>query len=182
MGVMKTTALMVAVSLGLLLGLGFADPGNTRLMSSFFSNAPRPGVLATGAFDEAGIIRAIAEFNRRLSAAYLELDPAALGDYPMDEGLRRDYAAEIAFLKQDGRALEMTVRHIRIERVRRLPSSMLSVDTVESVKVRYLNTADRAQIADHPAATYAMNYTLEKSAAGWKIAGVETMRAGKRDE
>lgn len=173
---------MVAGALALLLGLGFADPGNRRLMTSFFSKDPPPGVVPRDAVDEAGIMRAITQFNRDLSAAYLELNPALLAAAPMDEGLRRNFAEEIAFLRRDGRALEMTVREVRISEVRRLPNLMLSVDTVEAVRVRYLNASDRRQILAHPATRYAMNYTLEKSGAAWKIAAVETMQAAERDD
>lgn len=182
MGILSKTALMFAGSLALLLGLGFADPGNSRLMTSFFSTDPPLGVVPKGAADEEGIVRTITRFNRILSAAYLELDPAALAASPMDDGLRRNYVEEIAFLTNDGRALEMTVRDIRIAEVRRLPDRMLSVDTVESVKVRYLRASDRTQIVADPETQYAMNYTLEDSAAGWRITGVQTMEAGKRDD
>ena len=182
MGILSKTALMVAGSLALLLGLGFADPGNRRLMTSFFSKDPPLGVVPKGAADEEGLVRTITRFNSILSAAYLELDPAALAASAMDDGPRRNYVEEVAFLAKDGRALEMTVRDIRIAEVRRLPERMLSVDTVESVKVRYLRAADRTQILAYPETQYAMNYTLEESAAGWRITGVQTMAAGKRDD
>jgi len=173
---------MVAGALGLLLGLGLADPGNTRLMTSFFARGPAPGVLPKGSAEAQQVLGAINRFNRRLSAAYLALDPAALKAYPMDDALRRRYAEEISFLKNDGRALEMTVRDIRIESVRRLADFTVSVDTVESVKIRYLNAADRRQVAADPAAKYAMNYVLAKSASAWKVVGVETLRVEKGND
>jgi len=181
-GILSKTALMVAGSLAVLLGLGVADPGNRRLMPSFFSTDPPLGVVPRGAVDEQGIHRAIAQLNDALAAAYLELDSSALAAAPVADPLRRGYVEEIAFLAKDGRALEMTVRDIRIAEVRRLPERMLSVDTVESVKVRYLRAADRTQILAYPETQYAMNYTLEESAAGWRITGVQTMAAGKRDD
>jgi len=181
-GILGKTALMVAGSLALLLGLGVADPGNSRLMTSFFSIDPPPGVVPKGTADEQGLVRTITRFNRTLSTAYLELDPAALAALPMDDALRRNYAGEIAFLARDGRALEMTVRNIRIAEVRRLPDRMLSVDTVEFVSIRYLSPADRTQLRADPETKYLMNYRLEDSAAGWRITGVQTMEAGKRDD
>lgn len=168
---------MAAGSLALLIALGHADPSSTRLMSSLFSNEP-VGVLAKGAFDEDAIYRAILEFNRDLSKAYLQLDPAALAANPMADALKRNYAEEIAFLKNDGRALQMTAENIRIKTVARLPSERLSVDTVESVKIGYLNASDGSQRIAPATASYAMNYTLDKSGAGWKVVGVETMKAG----
>lgn len=182
MGALKKTALMVTGALGLLLGLGAADPGNTRLMTSFVAQGPAPGVLPKGSAEAQQMLGAVTRFNRSLSAAYLALDPAALQAFPIDGALRRRYAEEISFLKNDGRALEMTVRDIRIESVRRLADRTLSVDTVESVKIRYLSAADRRQIAAYPATKYAMNYVLAKSASAWKVVGVDTLRVEKRHE
>lgn len=182
MGIISKTAWMITGALALLVGLGFADPGNSRLMPSFFSTDPPLGIVPRSSFDEAGIVLAITQFNRDLSVAYLELNPAALAASPMDEHLRRNYVDEVAFLRKDGRALEITVRDIRISEVRRLQNMMLSVDTVESVKVRYLNPSERTEILAYPETRYAMNYTLDKSGAGWKIAGVETTNVGKRDD
>lgn len=181
-GAVKKTALMVAGALGLLLGLGLADPGNTRLMTSFFAQGPAPGILPKGSAEAQQTLGAITRFNHGLSAAYLALDSAALKAYPMDDGLRRRYAEEITFLKNDGRALEMTVQDIRIKSVRRLADLTLSVDTVESVKIRYLGAADRTQIAAYPAAKYEMNYTMAKSESTWKVVDVETTRVEKRNE
>lgn len=182
MGTVSKTALMVAGSLAVLLGLGFADPGNRRLMPSFISTDPPLGVAPKGTVDEQGIHRAIAQVNDALAAAYVELDSSALAAAPIADALRRGYVEEIAFLAQDGRALEMTVRDVRIAEVRRLPERMLSVDTIETVKVRYLRAVDRAQILAYPETRYAMNYTLEESAAGWRITGAQTMEVGKRDD
>ena len=187
MGIIKKTVFMVLGSLGLLLALGFADPTNVRLMPSIkehFTSLLR--VLgfadAKDAPDEEGISPAIVEFNRKLSLAYLELNAAALRDAVMDDGLRQNYIEEINFLQQDGRALELTVQDIRIKKVSQLDKLMLSVDTLESVKVRYLKAADRTEIVVYPEAIYAMNYTLDKAASGWKIVGVETLRPGNRNE
>ena len=188
MGIIKKTVFMVLGSLALLLALGFADPTNVRLMPSIkehFTSLSRVLGFFTDqkdAPDEEGISPAIVEFNRKLSLAYLELNPAALTDAVMDDGLRRNTIEEINFLQQDGRVLELTVQDIRIKKVSRLANLMLSVDTLESVKVRYLKAADRTEIIAHPEASYAMNYTLDKAASGWKIVGVETMRPGKRNE
>ena len=187
MGIIKKTVFMVLGSLALLLALGFADPANVRLMPSIkehFTNLLQVTGFADakGAPAEEGISPAIVEFNRKLSLAYLELNPAALTDAVMDDGLRRNTIEEINFLQQDGRVLELTVQDIRIKKVSRLANLMLSVDTLESVKVRYLKAADRTEIIAHPEASYAMNYTLDKAASGWKIVGVETMRPGKRNE
>jgi hypothetical protein len=183
---------MVLGALGLLLALGFADPGNVRLMPSIkehFANLSANLLPALGLFpdskgkvDEEGIQRAIAEFNRKLSLAYLELNPGALTAYPMDERLRRTYIEEIDFLQQDGRVLDLTAQDIRIKQVSELPNLMWSVDTLESVKVRYLKATDRTEIVAYPQARYAMNYTLEKSGADWKIAAIETMSVGSADE
>ena len=200
MGIIKKTVWMVVAALTLLLGLGIADPGNARLMPTFLSNdhmpatflfrwmpsfflqPPMPGVVPKGTADEAAMLRAIVEFNRQLSAAYLALEPAALAAEPMADSLRQDYGAEIAFLKRQGRALEQTVQDIRIEEVARLPDLTWSVNTVEAVTVRYLNAADRTPIAAYPASNYAMNYTLDKSSSGWKMIRVEARKTGKRDE
>ena len=187
MGIIKKTVFMVLGSLALLLALGFADPTNVRLMPSIkehFTNLLQVTGFADakGAPAEEGISPAIVEFNRKLSLAYLELNPAALTDAVMDDGLRQNYIEEINFLQQDGRALDLTVQDIRIKKVSKLDKLRLSVDTVESVKVRYLKAADRTEIIAYPEASYAMNYTLDKSASGWKIAGVETMKLGKRNE
>ena len=187
MGIIKKTVFMVLGSVGLLLALGFADPTNVRLMPSItehFTNLLRGlGVsVPKGAPDAEGISLAIVEFNRKLSLAYLELNPAALRDALMDEGLRQNYIEEINFLQKDGRVLELTVQGIRIEKVSKLDKLMLSVDTLESVKVRYLNSTDRSQILAHPEAMYAMNYTLDNSASGWKIVAVETRELGKRND
>ena len=187
MGIIKKTVFMVLGSLALLLALGFADPTNVRLMPSIkeqFTNLLQVTGFADakGAPAEEGISPVIVEFNRKLSLAYLELNPAALTDAVMDDGLRRNTIEEINFLQQDGRVLELTVQDIRIKKVSKLDKLRLSVDTVESVKVRYLKAADRTEIIAHPEASYAMNYTLDKAATGWKIAGVETMRPGKRNE
>ena len=135
-----------------------------------------------GSAEEAALLSAIVGFNRNLSLAYLDSNPALLVAYPMAEGLRQNYLKEIDFLQGDGRVLELTVRDIRIEKVTGLTASMLSVDTVESVKVRYLKASDRTEIVASPVASYAMNYTLEKDASSWKIAGVETMHLGKHSE
>lgn len=178
---------MVLGSLALLVTLGFADPTNVRLMPSItehFSNlmlmvgfAKPQGVPA-----EEELSPVIVEFNRKLSLAYLELNPAALTDAVMDDGLRRNFTEEINFLLQDGRALELTVQDIRIEKVSRIDKLRLSVNTLEAVKVRYLKAAERTEIIAHPEAIYAMNYTLDKTASGWKIVGVQTLRPGKRNE
>lgn len=181
MGVIGKAALMVIAALALLLGLGFADPSKSRLMPSFFSADPPPGVVPRGAIDEGAIVSTIAHFNRDLSSAYLALNPAALAAVPMDEKLRRDFVEELAFLRKGGRALDVTVRDIRISQVRRLENLMLSVDTVESVRIRYLNASDGVEVRAYPEARYAMNYTLEESGSRWKIVAVETMEVGKRD-
>ena len=187
MGIIKKTVFMVLGSLALLLALGFADPTNVRLMPSIKEHFT--GLLLAlgfadqkGAPAEEGISPAIVEFNRKLSLAYLELNPAALTDAVMDDGLRRNTIEEINFLQQDGRVLELTVQDIRIKKVSRLANLMLSVDTLESVKVRYLKAADRTEIIAHPEASYAMNYTLDKAASGWKIVGVETRKPGKGND
>ena len=188
MGIIKKTVFMVLGSLALLLALGFADPTNVRLMPSIkvhFTSLLRVLGFFTDQKDapnEEGISPAIAEFNRKLSLAYLELNPAALTDAVMDDGLRRNYIEEINFLQKDGRVLELTVQGIRIEKVSKLDKLMLSVDTLESVKVRYLNSTDRSQILAYPEAIYAMNYTLDNSASGWKIVAVETRELGKRND
>ena len=187
MGIIKKTVWMVLGALGLLLALGFADPTSVRLMPSLkehFTNL----LLALGsadpkgAHDEKAIHHAIAEFNRNLSLAYLGPTPAPLMAYPMADGLRQNYLEEIGFLQRDGRVLELTVRDIRMEKVTRLTDLILSVDTVESVKVRYLKASDRTEIVTSPVASYWMNYTLEKAASGWRILGVETMHLGKHSE
>ena len=199
MGIIKKTVFMVLGSLALLLALGFADPGNSRLMTTFLSSpsatwwwphlcydcqnkAPPPAVAPKGSAEQAALQRAIAAFNRNLSLAYLGPNPAALMATPMADGLRQNYIEEINFLQRDGRALELTVRDIRIEKVAGLTPLKLSVDTVESVKVRYLKASDRTEIVTSPVASYWMNYTLEKAASGWKILGVETTHLGKRSE
>lgn len=173
---------MAAGSLALLIVLGHADPGSKRLMPALFSNDEPVGALPKGSFDERAIHREIVEFNLDLSRAYLALDPAAIAARPMADDLKRRYAEEIAFLKSDGRALQMAVGDIRIKTVARLPSELWSVDTVESVKIGYLNAADGSQRTVPMTASYAMNYTLDKSGAGWKVVGVETMKVGGRDE
>ncbi len=173
--------LMAAGSLALLVVLGIADPGSRRLMPSLFSNAP-VGELPEGAIDRHAIQRTIGRFNRALSAAYLALDRALLAEVAMTDGVRRTYTDEIAFLGQDGRVLELAVLDIRIERVSRLPNLMLSVDTIESVQARELNSANGTRIAGHSPARYRMNYLLEEAATGWKIAGVETMKVEAADE
>ena len=179
---------MVLGSLAILLVFGFADPTNVRLMPSikehFTSLSQMLGFFTDEkeAFDEEGISRAIAEFNRKLSLAYLELNPAALTDAAMNEDLRRGYIEEIDFLQKDGRALALAVQDIRVEKVRRLDKLKLSVDTVESVKVRYLEAADRTEIMAFPDTSYAMNYTLDEANSGWKIVGVATMRPGRHNE
>lgn len=188
MGIKKKTAWMVLGSLALLLALGFADPTNVRLMPSItehFTNLLQMVGLHADqkdAPDEEGIHRAIAGFNRHLAQAYLEVNPAVLTAEPMDDGLRRNYTEEINFLQKDGRVLALTVRDIRIKKVSKLEGRMVSVDTLESVKIRYLKAADRTEIVAYPQARYAMNYTLEKSGADWKIAAIETMNAGSADD
>lgn len=197
MAIIRKTVWMVLGALAILLSLGLADPNNSRLMTTFLSSpsapwwwphlcyncdnkAPPPAVAPKGSAEEAALQRAIAEFNRNLSLAYLGPNPAALTATPMADGLRQNYLEEIGFLQRDGRVLELTVQDIRMEKVTRLTPLMLSVDTVESVKVRYLKVSDRTEIATSPVASYWMNYTLEKAASGWKIAGVETMHLEKR--
>lgn len=190
MGIIKKTVFMVLGSLALLQVLGLADPTSVRLMPSLrehFSDLLQASGFTDpkAAPDKEAIQRVIAEFNRKLSLAYLELNPAALTDALMDDGLRKNYIEEINFLQQDGRALELTVKEIRIQKITRLgdpAEQKLSVDTLESVKVRYLKATDRTEILAHPEAIYAMNYTLDKAASGWKIAGVKTMPTGKRNE
>ena len=182
MEAIRKAALMVAGALALLLGLGFADPGNSLLMTSFFAKGPLPGIVPKGAVDQGAIIHAITGFNRSLSAAYVDLDATALAAAPMDDALRRNYVEEITFLANDGRALEMTVRDVRIAEVRRLPDLRLSVDTVELVRVRYLKVPGREELVAHPEARYRMNYTLEEIGSGWRIAGVETMKVERPDE
>lgn len=185
MKIIKNTAWMVAGALALLLGFGYADPDKNRLLPSFSEHAMEKvsaGAPPKDSLDEAEIIRTIADFNRQLSVAYLELDADALKDVPLDDRIRKSYAEEIAFLKKDGRVLEQTVRDIKVKKMTLLADSVLSVDTVETVKVRYLNATDRKEIFAYPEASYAMNYTLADAAPGWKIAGVETMKVGRRDE
>ncbi|MDH4235172.1 MAG: hypothetical protein OEV15_08570 [Gallionella sp.] len=196
MSIPKKIVLMVAGSLALLLALGFADPNTVKLMPSMFSHLSSRFLYLASFFsqnspvdvapkalpDEQGVSRAIVEFNRNLSRAYLELDPAALEAVSLDDGLRRNYSKEIAFLQRDGRALEMTVRNTSLKKVTVLPNAMLSVNTVESVRVRYLNAVNRTEIVSYPEARYAMNYTLDKDASGWKIMQVETLNVDKRDE
>lgn len=181
MGIVGKTAWMAAGSLALLIALGHADPSNKRLMSSLFSNEA-VGVLPKGSFDEEAIGRAIVQFNRDLSTAYLQLDAAALAANPMADALKRNYEQEIAFLKQDGRVLQMTVEEVQIRSVARLANERWSVDTVESVQIGYLNASDRSPRSAPAAARYAMNYTLDRSGSGWAIVGVETMKADRRDE
>ncbi len=120
MGIIKKTALMVAGALALGLGLGLADPSNTRLMPSLLEHfAGLLGVASKPVVDKQAMHGAIVQFNRQLSAAYLALEPVALVAEPMADSLRQDYVAEIAFLKRQGRALEQTVQDIRIEEVPR---------------------------------------------------------------
>ncbi len=182
MGIIAKTAGMIVGALVLLIGLGFADPGNSRLMPSFFSTDPPLGVVARGSVDEIGIASAITQFNRDLSAAYRDLDASAVTAAPMAESLRRNFVEEIEYLRKDGRALEMTVRDIRISEVRRLQNLMLSVDTIESVRIRYLSVEDRREIRAQPETRYTMNYTLQGSRSGWTVAAVETLDAGQRNE
>ena len=176
---------MVAGSLLLLLVLGFSDPDKNRLLPSFSEHATEKisaGAPPKDSLDEAEIIRTLTDFNRRLSLAYLELDADALKVVPLDDRIRKSYADEIAFLKKDGRVLEQTVQNIKVKKVIWLSDTVLSVDTVETVKVRYLNATDRKEILAYPEASYAMNYRLADAAPGWKIADVETMKVGRRDE
>ena len=175
--------LMVAGSLALGLVLAFADPDNTRLMPSFSEHFQQvTGEVSEKRLDEQEISRVIAAFNRDLARAYLELDATALASVPLDERLRKDYVEEVAFLKKDGRVLELTVRDIRVSGMAGLSNDMLSVTTVESVRVRYLNAKDKTEIVSYPEARSAMNYTLDKVASGWKIVQVATLNVGRRDE
>ena len=183
MGLGKKITLMVLGALALLLALGLADPRYGRLIPSQLEHlANRLGVASEPVVDKQAMHGAIVQFNRQLSAAYLALEPAALAAEPMADSLRRDYGAEIAFLKRQGRALEQTVQDIRIVEVTRLPDLTWSVNTVEAVTVRYINATDRTPITTYPASNYAMNYTLDKLSSGWKMVRVETRKMGKRDD
>lgn len=175
--------LMVAGSLALGLALAFADPDNTRLMPSFSEHFQQvTGEVPKKSLDEQEISRVIVDFNRDLARAYLELDAAVLASVPLDDRLRKDYVDEIAFLKKDERVLELTVRDIRVSGMSKLSDDMLSVNTTESVRIRYLNAKDKTEIVSYPEARSAMNYTLDKVASGWKIVQVATLNVGRRDE
>lgn len=167
---------------GLLLARGFADPNNVQLMPAFFSPDHFSAAKPEEPPDKEGISRAIAAFNRDLVQAYLDLDPAVLAAVQMDDDLRRNYIEEIAFLQKDGRALELTVGEISLTKVTSLPNAMLSVNTVESVRVRYLNAKDKTALVSYPEARYTMNYTLDRAESGWKIVQIATISVGKRDE
>lgn len=174
---------MVAGSLGLGLALAFADPDNTRLMPSFSEHFQQvAGEVTEKPLDEQEISSVIAAFNRDLARAYLELDAAALAAVPLDDRLRQSYVEEIAFLQKDGRVLELTVQDIRVSGMARLSNDMMSVNTAESVRIRYLNVKDKTEIVSYPETRSAMNYTLDKVASGWKIVQVATLNAGRRDE
>lgn len=165
---------MIAGALALLLGLGFADGERYRLMPTF-SNNPRVGLLSSAEADEEGLRRTLSRFNGQLGLAYRTLDPSALASVPMDDGLRRSYVEELAFLRKDGRAMELSVADIGIEEVRRLPNELISVRTAESVSVRYLAAAGQAETFG-----YVMNYLLERSPAGWKVLRAETLKVEER--
>lgn len=177
--------LMVAGSLVLLLALAFADPDNIRLMPSFsehFQQVTAIGAVPVNSPDKAGISHAIAAFNRDLARAYLQLDAAALAAVPLDDRLRQSYVQEIDFLQKNGRALELLVGNVSLIKVAMLSKDILSVSTVEPVRVRYLNAKNKTEIVSYPEERYAMRYTLERIESGWKIVQVETMSVSKRDE
>ena len=175
MGAIRRTALMVAVALALLLALGSADPDHRRLMTSFFATGLRLGVLPGSAPEQAQVLDAVTHFTRSLSAAYLALDPAPLEAVPVGDSLGRGLAEEIAFLRKNGRALDMTVRDIRMLSVQRLENQVLRASTAELVAVRYLRAADRTEIEAQPAARYTMKYLLEPAGQGLRIVAVETL-------
>lgn len=168
---------MAAGSLALLVVLGHADPASQRLMSSLFSNRP-VGLLRGGTFDDGAIHRALVQFNGNLSKAYLEGDPQALAAGSMADDLKRHYAEEIDFLKRDGKTLRVTVDSIRIGNVARLPSELWRVETLESVTIGSLKASQGVEEVPPVTSNYAMAYTLDQSPSGWRVVGVETVKAG----
>lgn len=187
MKVIKKTVGMMLGALALLVALGFADPTNVRLMSSITEHLSNL-LQAVGLVDARDVPDGevigpiIAEFNTKLSQAYRDLTPTALETVLMDEGLRRNYAEEIEFLRDDGRVLELTVGDIRIKQIIPMDELGLRVDTLETVKIRYLKAGDRREIQSEPDAVYAMTYQLKNTDSGWTIMDVETLRVGRRDD
>lgn len=178
----KNIALIAVAALALLLGLGALDENKHRLMASYTERVPVLGVIPKGKADEAGMLGAITQFNRALSLAYLSLDPAPLSSYPMPDDIRQGYIEELAFLKKDGRALELTVNNVGIDQVERLSVDNYRVKTLESVTTKYLSTSDGKEIASNPASGYVMSYVVNKSPGGWKVLQADTVKADKRDE
>lgn len=181
----KNIALMVVAALLLLLGLGALDENKHLLMPSYTEytkNTPVLGVIPKGKADEPGMLGAIAQFNRALSLTYLSLDPAPLASYPLADDVRQSYIEELAFLKNDGRALELTANNVRIDRVERLSVDSYRVETLESVTAKYLSTTDRKEIGAYPATGYVMSYVVKKFPDGWKVMQADTAKVDKRDE
>lgn len=181
MAIIKKTAAMIIGSLVILLALGFSDANRYLLMPSFFSNH-RVGVIPKKEVDEKRIYRTISRFNRDLSLAYLGLDPSPLKSSPMADDLRRSYIEELAFLRKDGRAMDITVADVRIQEMRRLPNDLLSVTTTESVALRYPNDRNGTEIVSYPQTGYVMNYLLAASRSGWRVVKAETVRVEERRE
>ena len=180
MSIFKKTVLMFLGAVMLFFALAFADQYDALIMP-FLPKGPPPGVSSQLPVDNQQVSEVIEGFHSALSKAYLTLEPSSLYTFPMDERLRRSYLGELAFLKRDGRVMEMVVGDVMIEEAKRVSPFVMTVKTVESVNVRYLKVADGAEILSYPEAKYSMNYTLEMAPLGWKIIAVETMKVERRE-
>ena len=116
----------------------------------------------------------IVNFNASLSKAYLEMDPSLLSSN-VDKGLMKSIAGDIRYLAREGKIMDIKVVSLKIEKIESLSASMLSLETKETVKLRYLDLPDRHESAAHPPAIFRMKYSLAWSGGEWQILSFETV-------
>ena len=116
----------------------------------------------------------IVNFNASLSKAYLEMDPSLLSSN-VDKGLMKSIAGEIRYLAREGKIMDIKVVSLKIEKIEALSASMLSLETKETVKLRYLALPDRRESVAYPPAIFNMRYSLARSGSEWRILSSETV-------
>ena len=116
----------------------------------------------------------IVNFNASLSKAYLEMDPSLLSSN-VDKGLMKSIAGDIRYLAREGKIMDIKVVSLKIEKIEPLSASILSLETTETVKLRYLALPDRHESAVYPPAIFNMRYSLARSDGEWQILSFETV-------
>ena len=127
------------------------------------------------------VLKVLVGFNDALKRAYSSLNPSGLFVFSMSDELRQNYLEELAFLKRDGRTMEVEVGAIKVKESRLLSPFMLKVRTVEPVAIRYVNIFDGTEIKSYPVVNYTVEYIFEIAPYGYKVVSVKTVQTEKNN-